>query len=82
MACGTPVITSNRSSLPEVVGEAALLVDPDDRGQLADAMARVAGEKALREDLRERGLKQAQRYSWDETARLTMEVYESVRRGG
>jgi glycosyltransferase involved in cell wall biosynthesis len=78
MACGTPVITSNRSSLPEVVGDAALLVDPEDRRQLAEAMTRVATEEALRDDLRGRGLKQAQRYSWDETARRTVEVYERV----
>jgi glycosyltransferase involved in cell wall biosynthesis len=81
MACGTPVIASNRSSLPEVVGDAALLVDPDDRDALADALARITREESLREDLRERGLKQAQRYSWDETARLTVEVYERVHRG-
>jgi glycosyltransferase involved in cell wall biosynthesis len=76
MACGTPVITSARSSLPEVVGDAALLVDPGDTAGLADAMARIVGEEPLREDLRERGLKQAQRFSWDETARLTVQVYE------
>ena len=76
MACGTPVITSARSSLPEVVGDAALLVDPGDSAGLADAMARIVGEEPLREDLRERGLKQAQRFSWDETARLTVQVYE------
>jgi alpha-1,3-rhamnosyl/mannosyltransferase len=76
MACGTPVVTSNRSSLPEVVGEAALLVDPDDGAALADAMARIAGDPSLREALRERGLAQAGRFSWDETARLTLEVYE------
>jgi glycosyltransferase involved in cell wall biosynthesis len=78
MACGTPVITSDRSSLPEVVGDAALLVDPHDRRQLADAMTRVTTEEPLRDDLRARGLKQARRYSWDETARLTVEVYERV----
>ena len=60
MACGTPVITSNRSSLPEVVGAAALLVDPEDTAELTDAMARIVDDEALREDLRERGLKQAQ----------------------
>jgi glycosyltransferase involved in cell wall biosynthesis len=76
MACGTPVISSNRSSLPEVVGDAALLVDPDDRPGLADAMASIVEHDPLREDLRERGLKQAQRFSWDETARLTLRVYE------
>jgi len=76
MACGTPVITSNRSSLPEVVGDAALLVDPDDRVALAGAMARILEDPCLREDLRERGLKQVERFSWDETARLTLDVYE------
>jgi glycosyltransferase involved in cell wall biosynthesis len=76
MACGTPVITSNRSSLPEVVADAALLVDPDDRSELAEAMARIVDEQSLREELRDRGLKQAQRFSWDETARLTLRVYE------
>jgi len=78
MACGTPVITSNRSSLPEVVGDAALLVDPDDRGALADAMAHVVSDAALREDLRARGLARARRYTWDETARRTVAVYEGV----
>ena len=78
MACGAPVITSNRSSLPEVVGDAALLVDPEDTADLARAMARVMDEAPLREDLRERGRKQAQRFSWDETARLTVQAYEGV----
>ena len=79
MACGTPVITSNRSSLPEVVGDAALLVDPDCRADLADAMARLVEHPSLRDDLRERGLKQAQRFSWDETARQTLRAYEAAR---
>jgi glycosyltransferase involved in cell wall biosynthesis len=78
MACGTPVITSNRSSLPEVVGDAALVVDPYDRGALADAMARVVSDATLRDDLRARGLARAQRYSWDETARRTIAVYEEA----
>ncbi len=76
MACGTPVITSNRSSLPEVVGDAALMVDAGDRSGLAEAMARVVAEPSLREDLRERGLRQVRRFSWDETARMTLQVYE------
>jgi alpha-1,3-rhamnosyl/mannosyltransferase len=78
MACGAPVITSNRSSLPEVAGDAALLVDPEDTAALAGAMARIAGDASLREDLRDRGLKQAQRFSWEETARLTTRVYEKI----
>jgi glycosyltransferase involved in cell wall biosynthesis len=80
MACGTPVITSNRSSLPEVVGDAALVVDPDDRAALADAMARLVSDAALREDLGARGLEHARRYSWDETARRTIAVYEEAYR--
>jgi len=78
MACGTPVITSNRSSMPEVVGDAALLVNPNDRADLADAMAQIVNDPSLREDLRERGLKQVRRFSWEETARLTLEVYEGT----
>ena len=78
MACGTPVITSNRSSLPEVVGAAALLVDPEDTRDLADAMARLVDEAPLREELRERGLERARAFSWQRTAELTSAVYESV----
>jgi glycosyltransferase involved in cell wall biosynthesis len=62
--------------LPEVTGDAALLVDPDDRAALIEAMATAVSDKALREDLRERGLQQAKRFSWNETARLTLRVYE------
>ncbi|HYB42107.1 MAG TPA: glycosyltransferase family 1 protein [Candidatus Methylomirabilis sp.] len=80
MACGTPVITSNRSSLPEVVGDAALLVDPDDRAGLADAMALLMTDGGLRDELRERGLARAGCFSWDKTARMTVEVYESAAR--
>jgi len=76
MECGTPVISSNRSSLPEATSDAALLVDPDDRAALIDAMAAVVSDKTLRDDLRERGVQQAKRFSWDETARLTLRVYE------
>lgn len=76
MACGAPVITSNRSSLPEVVGDAALLVDPEDNTALSDAMAEVAGSAALRESLRGRGLLRAKTFSWDDTARRTLAIYE------
>jgi hypothetical protein len=79
MACGTPVISSNTSSLPEAVGDAALLVDPSDRARLVDAMAAAVTDKALRDEPRERGLQQAKRFSWDETARLTLRVYEGSR---
>lgn len=78
MACGTPVVASNASSLSEVVGDAALLVDPSDVTGLAAAMVRILQDQTLREDLRERGFKQARQFSWEETARLTVQVYESA----
>jgi alpha-1,3-rhamnosyl/mannosyltransferase len=78
MSCGTPVITSNQSSLPEVAGDAALLVDPHDECALAAAMLRVLTDRALRDCLRQRGLAQAATFSWSVTARLTLELYESV----
>jgi len=68
MACGTPVITSSSSSLPEVGGDAALRVDPHDAIDLADAMYRVLTDAHLREDLRERGLKWVRAFSWRRTA--------------
>jgi glycosyltransferase involved in cell wall biosynthesis len=78
MACGTPVICSNASSLPEVVGDGGLLVDPRDVGALANAIARALADEGLRAQLRMRGLAQAQRFSWERTARETMAVYQSV----
>lgn len=76
MKCGAPVIAGDRTSLPEVVGEAALLVDPFDIKAIEAAMARLIDDAALRKGLRERGLKQASRFDWHETARLTLKAYE------
>ncbi len=78
MACGCPVISSNASSLPEVVGEAGLLVDPMDVASLSSAMTRVLTDPGLSGALRERGLAQAQRFSWDRTAREMVQVYARV----
>ena len=78
MACGTPVVVSNRSSLPEVVGEAGLLTDPDDPTAIADELARVLTDASLRERLRAKGLAQAARFSWERAARETLVVYRSV----
>jgi glycosyltransferase involved in cell wall biosynthesis len=75
MACGTPVVVSRSSSLPEVVGDAGLVVSPSDPEELADALHRVISDAALRDDLRARGLAQARRFSWRETAERTLEVY-------
>jgi alpha-1,3-rhamnosyl/mannosyltransferase len=76
MACGAPVLTSAVSSLPEVVGDAAVLVDPYDVDALAAGMTRLWEDDGLRADLRQRGLAQAARFSWERTARLTLAAYE------
>ena len=72
MACGTPVLTSNRSSLPEVVGEAAVAVDPEDTDALADGILRVL---ETHEELREKGPARAAEFTWRRTAELTHDVY-------
>lgn len=77
MACGTPVITSNLSSLPEVVGEAGILVDPYNPDELAAAMDEVANNRTLRSQLRRLGLAQASRFSWQKTGEATLEVLRS-----
>jgi len=69
MACGTPVIASNRSSLPEVLGDAVLYVDPNDPNSMVNAMRKI-NEKTIYEDLKKRGLERAKQFSWDKTARL------------
>lgn len=79
MACGAPVVTSNASSLPEVVGDAALLVAPDDVPGWAAALKRLLDDEALRADLRARGLAQARRFSWRRVAEETLQVYERCR---
>jgi glycosyltransferase involved in cell wall biosynthesis len=77
MACGTPVVASNRSSIPEVVGDAALLVDPTQPAEIASAVQRVLTDARLRKELRERGLERAAQFSWERTARETLAVYEA-----
>jgi len=78
MACGVPVIGSNTSSLPEVTGDAALLVDPADVGALAAAITDLLENESRREEMRGRGLQQAARFSWDRTAAMTLEMYREV----
>jgi glycosyltransferase involved in cell wall biosynthesis len=78
MACGTPVIASNVSSLPEVVGDAGLLVDPHDTSAIATALGQLLSDPALRLDLAQRGLTRAAQFSWEHTARLTLEVYQAL----
>ena len=78
MACGTPVVTSNSSSLPEVAGDAAILVDPFDVDQIANAMWLVLSQPDLAAALSEKGLARAAQFTWERTARETIAVYERV----
>jgi len=78
MACGVPVICSNVSSLPEVAGDAALLVDPHDPAALATALRRVLDDRELRRDLIERGRRQVARFSWQACAQGTLAVLQAV----
>lgn len=81
MACGAPVITSNTSSLPEVVGDAALTLDPHDTDALAAAIKRVLGEQNLREELRQKGFERAKLYTWSDSASKMLEVYTKLSNG-
>jgi len=78
MGCGVPVIASNTSALPEVAGEAALLVDPGDVEGMAAAMAAVVDSASLREHLRQKGFVRAQSFSWETTARKTLDLYRAL----
>lgn len=78
MACGTPVITSNVSSLPEVVGEAALTVNPYDTLGLAETILKVLSDEALRTELSQKGRQHSQKYNWDAIAEQILQVYREV----
>jgi glycosyltransferase involved in cell wall biosynthesis len=78
MACGVPVITSKTTSLPEVVGDAGLLIDPQDISALADAIYRVLDDSDQRSDMIKKGLERAKRFSWERCAKETLSVYRSI----
>jgi glycosyltransferase involved in cell wall biosynthesis len=78
MACGCPVVTSNVSSIPEIAGSAALLVDPNDAKGLAEALGSVILRQDLRASLRAKGLRRATEFSWDRTAEATFAVYQRI----
>jgi glycosyltransferase involved in cell wall biosynthesis len=78
MACGTPVLTSNVSCLPEIAGDAALLVDPEDIASIAAGMERLDASASLRADLRSRGLQRAAQFTWDACAATTLDAYLDV----
>lgn len=78
MACGTPVITSNVTSMPEVAGDAALLVDPESIPQISAAIEKIVSDDDLRSNLSSRGLQQVMKYNWDEVATRVQTVLDSV----
>lgn len=78
MASGTPVVTSNVSSLPEVAGDAALLVDPLDPGAIADGIYRVLTDRPLHSELRAKGLARARQFSWQQSVRRVRQIYGEV----
>lgn len=78
MQCGVPVITSNTSSLPEVVGDAGILIDPKDEDQLCQAMFNMLNDSNLRTTLSQKGLERAKQFSWKKCADQTVEIYQKI----
>ncbi|MGC1247731.1 MAG: glycosyltransferase family 1 protein, partial [Spirulinaceae cyanobacterium] len=78
MTLGTPVVTSNTSSLPEVAGDAALLVNPNDPIELAESILKVISDRKLRDNLIQKGQKRAKLFSWERTAKETLKAYKSL----
>ncbi len=78
MACGTPVVAANTSSIPEVVGDAGLLVDPRDEDAIADAILRLLTDEPLQRELIARGLTRAACFSWERTARQVLAVLDQI----
>ncbi|NIM91039.1 MAG: glycosyltransferase [Candidatus Aminicenantes bacterium] len=78
MACGTPVIASNLSSLPEITGEAGILVDPMNIEEIALAMEELSEDRKLQEELRKKGLERAKLFSWEKAAQETKELYQEM----
>ena len=78
MACGTPVVTSNVSSLPEVAGDAAVLVDPHSVEDIAAGICRVMTDSALRARLSEKGVKWAKTFTWERAATQTVDAYRKA----
>jgi glycosyltransferase involved in cell wall biosynthesis len=78
MACGTPVVASSSTSIPEVVGGAALLVDPLDVESIADGIRSIVENSSLRETMRIAGLERAKVFTWDNSARLVWETLNKV----
>ncbi len=78
LACGCPVISSNLSAMPEVIGDAGILIDPYDEKALKESMVKLSSDERLREQLKAKGLKQASSFSWERCAQRTLEVYRKI----
>jgi len=78
MACGTPVITSNTTSLPEVVGDAGVMIDPDNINLMADSIFKILSDTKFRKDLIKKGLKRVKIFSWDKSAKKAEEIYKKL----
>lgn len=78
MACGTPVITSNVSSLPEVVGNAAITVNPFSTNEISDAIEYISLNENIKKELSEKGLQQAQKFTWENSANILLSVYKEL----
>jgi len=78
MACGAPVVTSNISSLPEIVGKAALTVDPYNTNSITEALSQVLLNKDLADKLRQEGFRQAKKFSWENTARQYLDLFQKI----
>jgi len=82
MACGAPVVSSNAGSLPEVVGDAGLLVPPTDEEAIGEALHRVLTDSTLREELRTKGYRRAARFNWPESARRALKLFSELKGAG
>lgn len=81
MSCGVPVLTSTTSCVPEVAGDAAILIDPYDVEAIEDGMSRICSDPALRDDLKQRGIARAANFNWQKAARETLQAYKTVAQG-
>lgn len=81
MACGTPVVTTNAASLPEVVGDAAFALEPDDARQMAGSIISLLIQDSFSEEMKQKGLQQAARFSWQQTVAQTVVVYDRLAHG-
>ena len=78
MACGTPVITSNTSSMPEVAGDAAYLIDPNKTEEISQGILRIMSDKTFKNELIQKGLKRSKQFTWNNTALKVLKQYKDL----